>query len=104
MNKKSRSDPRSRGSRGGRGANNTNNQSQTRSNRQQRAERSGKYIFWFHEFFAQYLFWFHEFLDDDDDEEEEERNADENQVIDVKFTKFFKYFTNIFWFDGKKIN
>ena len=103
MNKKSRSDPRSRGSRGGRGANNTNNQSQTRSNRQQRAERSGKYIFWFHEFFAQYLFWFHEFLDDDDDEEEE-RNADENQVIDVKFTKFFKYFTNIFWFDGKKIN
>ena len=43
LNKKSRSDPRSRGSRvaGGRGANNTNNQSQTRNNRQQRPERSG---------------------------------------------------------------
>lgn len=43
FNKKSRSDPRSRGSRGagGRGANNTNNQSQTRNNRQQRPERSG---------------------------------------------------------------
>ena len=61
LNKKSRSDPRSRGSRGagGRGANNTNNQSQTRNNRQQRPERSGNLFLISRIFSAILLFYFH---------------------------------------------